>query len=157
MKMSQIVVVMLLLCMSTGCACLDGFVGSSGSGVRAIPTWVGQPVGEVREVDKTIRVLEGDALVNKTIRVAQVHTVAPDFQSSNIQRSLCAANARMAIAEHMGWVRINTVTEGDVTRTTKQVELGVMHGRRVDVEYWTEDFMKPAYHCVGYVKMSTSK
>ena len=108
-------------------------------------------------MDKTIRVLEGDALVNKTIRVAQVHTVAPDLQSSNLQRSLCAANARMAIAEHMGWVRTNTVTEGTVTRTTKQVELGIMHGRRVDVEYWAENFMKPAYHCVGYVKMSASK
>jgi len=150
----QMLVVVVLLSMSTGCACLRGLgVGSSSGSVRTIPTWVGQPVGEVQLVDKTYRVA-GEA--DKTVRTAQVRAVAPNhIQNGNIQRTLCANDARMAIAEYMGWVKSTTSVEGTVTRTTKQVELGVMHGRRVDVEYWTEDFMSPKWQCVGYTKVGT--
>ena len=147
MKMRQMMLLMVVGVgmMSTGCTSVRGMHASlfpTPTPADSVPHWMSQPEDEV--------------VLDKLTGTLRVHIDASRWSDPSMQRSICALEARHTMAVYMGWANVQTTTTGGKTTTKTQFKMGHTYNRVVDVEYWTEDFMNPYYHCVGIVKIKAS-
>ena len=120
----------------TGVELLPEVVLATKKETNTKPAWLNQPPGEIAE---------------ETDRVT-IHVIE-DYMSG-LGRSACAIEARLAIAEYMGWME--TVTKRTRNGSVKSYETysrgvtGLTRGRAIHIQYFLEH--GDTVHCFGSAK-----